>query len=187
MKKLFFCIVIFSANNCIAQSQAYFKNDTLYTASGYKITAGQELKAGIGSMPDADFKFIRRSATSLFNYSSQRGYNGLVNQANAFPRNSSGHEFKVIRIDKRGNKKNGYVYYPILGGGIRYEVDIDNAIRVGEIEVPELFRPKEKLLQVELKQPISVADELTKLNQLKKDSVITEEEFQVQKKKLLGE
>lgn len=187
MRTLLIIITICFGNICFAQSETYLKNDTLYTTSGFKITIGQYLKAGVGSMPDADFKFIRRSSTSLFNYTSQTGYYGLANQANSFPRNASGHEFKVVRIDKRGSKKNGYVYYPILGGGVRYEVDIDNAIRVGEIVVPEEFMPKEKNLQVEVKQNISIADELKKLNELRKDSVITEEEFQAQKKKLLGE
>ena len=66
-----------------------------------------------------------------------------------------------------------------------FRSDIDNGIAVGEIEVPEEFRPKPKAVTVEAKQNISVADELTKLKKLRDDSVLTEDEYQAQKKKLL--
>jgi outer membrane lipoprotein-sorting protein len=42
--------------------------DTLFTTSSYKIVEGQEIKIGTGSMPDGDFKFIRRNAMSIFSY-----------------------------------------------------------------------------------------------------------------------
>ena len=160
--------------------------DTLYTASGFKVYVGQQLKIGVGSTPDGDFKYIRRSATSLFNYYSTTGYNALANSANALPRSLSGHQYEVLRIDKRGNKKNGFVYYPILKQ-IRYEIDMDNAISFGEIVVPDEFKPKPKSTVIEVKQSLSVADEIAKLKKLRDDSVITNEEFESQKKKLLGE
>lgn len=162
--------------------------DTLISTSGYKVAMKQELKIGTGSMPDGDFKFIRRSATSLFNYSSTTGYQGLANQANALPRNQAGLTYKVKRIDKRGKKKTGFVYYAIIGMGLtNYEIDIDNAILSGELVVPDEFKPKPKnaVTVVEVKQQISVADELTKLKKLLDDGVLTKEEYDAQKKKLL--
>jgi hypothetical protein len=160
--------------------------DTLYTISGFKVTAGDKLKIGTGAMPDGDFKFIRKNAGSLFAYNSSNGYQGLANQANSFSRREAGHEYKVIRIDKRGTRKTGYVWYPIIGDGIfRYEVDIDNAIAAGEINVPSEFKPKPIGTVVEIKQSISVADELTKLKKLYDEGVLTKEEYDAQKKKLL--
>ena len=99
---------------------------------------------------------------------------------------SENHEYKVVRIEKRGNKKNGYSYYPIINvGAIRYEVDIENAISVGEIVVPDEFKPKKEGPVVVVKQEVSVADEIAKLKKLLDDGVLTQAEFDAQKKKLL--
>jgi hypothetical protein len=174
---------------CASQSdssESKLVGDTLITQCGYKVIDDQKIKIGKGSMPDGDFRFIRRNSGSLFNYYSTKGYQGLANQANALPRGDAGFEYKVVRIEKRGTKKHGFVYYPIINVGmIRFEVDIDNAIEAGEIYVPEEFRPKPKPLVVEVKQSISVADEIAKLKKLYDDGVLTKEEFEAQKKKLL--
>lgn len=162
--------------------------DTLFTTSGYKIVEKQDIKIGTGSMPDGDFKFIRRNSASLFNYYSTTGYQGLANQANAFPRNQAGLKYKIKSIEQRGNKKHGYVYYAKIGSGlINYEIDVENAIASGELQVPDEFRPKPKQsgTVVEVRQQFSVADELAKLKKLYEDSVLTKEEYETQKKKLL--
>jgi|SRR5688572_1125626 len=163
------------------------EGDTLYTTSGFKVTEGQELKIGTGSMPDGDFKFIRRNAASLWNYYSTTGYQGMANQANAFPRNQAGLKYKVKRIEQRGKKKTGFVYYVVIATGmVKYEMDIDNAIKSGELIVPDEYMPKPKNQQVVVvSQPVSVADELTKLKKLLDDGVLTQEEYDAQKKKLL--
>jgi len=160
--------------------------DTLFTTSGYKIAEGQEIKIGTGSMPDGDFKFIRRNAASLFAYSSSTGYQNQANAANAFPRSQAGLKYKIKSIEKRGNKKHGYVYYAKIATGlINYEIDVENAIVSGELNVPDEYRPKPKTTVVEVKQQISVADELTKLKKLYDDGVLTKDEYEAQKKKLL--
>lgn len=169
-----------------AQSTAGISGDTLTTSTGFTITKGQKLKIGVGSTPDGDFKFIRRNSASLFAYSSTTGYLGLANQANAFPRSNSGLSYAVLRHEKRGTKKNGYVFYTIISQGMqRYEIDVDNAIASGELVVPDEFKPKPKAFLVEMKPASSVADELTKLKKLLNDGIITQEEFVAQKKKLL--
>jgi hypothetical protein len=162
--------------------------DTLFTTSGYKIVEKQDIKIGTGSMPDGDFKFIRTNSASLFAYHSNTGYNGLANQANSFPRSQSGLTYKIKRLEKRGNKKHGYVYYAVIGSGlVNYEMDVENAIASGELSVPDEFKPKPKTATtiVEVKQQISVADELAKLKKLYDDGVLTKEEYEAQKKKLL--
>jgi hypothetical protein len=162
--------------------------DTLFTTSGYKIVEKQDIKIGTGSMPNGDFKFIRTNSASLFAYHSNTGYNGLANQANSFPRSQSGLTYKIKRLEKRGNKKHGYVYYAVIGSGlVNYEMDVENAIASGELSVPDEFKPKPKTATtiVEVKQQISVADELAKLKKLYDDGVLTKEEYEAQKKKLL--
>lgn len=160
------------------------ENDTLYTKSGFKITENQQLKIGTGTMPDGDFKYIRIAATSLFQYTGND--RSAVNSANSLYASSRGLQYKVVRIDKYGNKKRGFVYYPIINvGATRYQVDIDNAIAAGEIDVPDEFKPKPKALVVEVKQQFSLADELTKLKKLYDDGVLTKDEYEAAKKKLL--
>jgi len=163
-------------------------DDTLFTTCGYKIVEKQDIKIGIGSMPDGDFKFIRTNSASLFAYHSTTGYNGLANQANSFARNQSGLKYSIKSVEKRGSKKHGYVYYAKIGSGlINYEIDVENAIASGELAVPDEFKqkPKTTATVVEVKQQISVADELAKLKKLYDDGVLTKEEYETQKKKLL--
>lgn len=114
MKKVVFALLL-SAPALASYSQSNsskmeLKKDTLFTKSGFKVAVGDKIKIGTGSMPDGDFKFKRTNSGSLFAYYSNTGYQGLANQANALSRSSSGLQYKVIRIDKRGDKKHGYVY-----------------------------------------------------------------------------
>jgi len=164
-----------------------FENDTLYTSNGFKVYAGLKLKIGIGSTNDGDFKYIRINQNSMFAYSSQTGYNGLANQANNFPRNQSGYTYEVKKIMERGNKKRGYVYYAkIVLGLTGYEIDVENAIKSGELEVSDEFKPKKVSSNIEIKQAPSPAEELKKFKELLDSGIITQEEFNKQKEKILS-
>lgn len=163
--------------------------DTLFTTCGYKIIEGQDVKIGVGATPDGDFKFIRRNSASMFSYYSTTGYKGLANAANAFSRSQSGLKYKIKSVEKRGSKKHGYVYYAKIGSGmVNYEIDVENAIASGELWVPDEFKikPVNKIV-VETKQQISVADELAKLKKLYDDGILSKEEYDVQKQKLLDQ
>ena len=93
--------------------------------------------------------------------------------------------FKIVRIDKRGTPKHGYVFYPIINvGATRYEIDIENAINVGEVNLPGMARNQKNINTAD--SGLSIADELIKFKKLKDDGVITEDEFQKQKEKLLN-
>jgi hypothetical protein len=183
MKKLLlFVIVLFAKETCYSQELPVIKGDTLYTTSGYKITKDQDLKIGVGAMPDGDFKFIRTNQGSLFNYTSTTGYQGLANQANALPRNRSGSLLKVSKLQKRGSEKRGFTYYVLSTGMLKYEVDIENAIQAGEIVVPEEFKQKKAGTTPQL----SVADEIKKYKSLLDAGAITQAEYDAKKKQLLG-
>jgi len=186
MKSLLFALFIPLYSFCQSDELPKFENDTLYTTSGFKMWEGLEIKIGVGAMPDGDFKYIRTSSTSLFNYSSSNGYNSLANSANSLPRKNSGLKFKVKDIVDRGSKKRGHLYYVKIGTGlVNYEIDVENAIASGELSVPAEFKPKQQGQQVILNQNFSLADELAKLKKLYSDSVLTKEEYEIQKKKLL--
>ncbi len=162
--------------------------DTLFTMSGYKIVVGQEINLGTGSTPDGDFKFIRRNSSGFGTMMVMTDNNSYNKSQLSLPRNLAGHKGKVAKIVTRGNKKIGIKYEPLVTFGAgRYEIDVDNAIAAGEIIVPDEFKPKPKTATtvVEVKQQVSVADELTKLKKLLDDGVLTKEEYEAQKKKLL--
>lgn len=187
MKKIISILIFLFTLVCHAQHEPKFENDTLTTSTGFKVYEGLSIKIGTGSMNDGDFKFIRTNASSLFNYYSTTGYQGLANQANSFRRSNSGLTFKVKKIMTRGNKKNGYVYYAKIGQSlINYEMDVENAIKSGEIVVPEEFLPKTKnQIQEIIKE--SKYDKLKKIKELKDSGVLSEEEFQKEKERIMSE
>jgi hypothetical protein len=163
-------------------------NHSYFTSILLPIKKGDYLKVGVGSMPDGDFKYIRTNSGSLLNVRTDNmgsfTNNSYQNQANAFSRSNSGLKFKVLRVENRGTKKNGYVYYAIITDGfVRYEVDVENAIITKELVLPNEYQVLAKIDNNQT--PVSVADEITKLKKLMDDNVITKEEFENQKKKLL--
>ncbi len=173
MKTTILTILLLITGKCFCQNTAVPKieNDTLYTASGYKITAGQEIKLGIGTKDNGDFKYISASNSFLPNAREQ-----------SLKRTKNGHTVIVKKLKPEGNSKNGYVYYIVVGVGepVNYQCDVESAITAGEIIVPDQYKTKTTSAQ-----PLSVADELAKLKKLYDDSVITKEEYEAQKKKLL--
>lgn len=187
MKNLLFFTLLLLSLLSFAQQEAKLENDTLTTSTGFKVYEGLELKIGTGSMNDADFKFIRTNASSLFRYSSTTGYQGLANQGNSFRRENSGLVYKVKSIMARGSKKNGYVYYVKIGRGlINYEVDLENAIRSGEIIVPDEFMPKSKN-QTQVIVTESKYDKLKKIKELKDSGILSDDEFLKEKEKIMAE
>lgn len=156
------------------------KNDpNRYTASnGITYTIGDTVKLGMGSSPNGNFRYLNIGgwgAVLLYNsndgveqFDIGRGYSGLnVN-------------IKAIRYYKfKGATK---VYFSVGGGNItNYILDIESAIATCEV-VP----CKGNNSGTTIIQPLSTADEIKKLHELKKDGIITEEEFEQQKQKLLS-
>jgi hypothetical protein len=60
-----------------------------------------------------------------------------------------------------------------------FSMNFDKAIESGELSVPDQYKNQNGKL--------SVADEIAKLNKLYQDSIITKEEFEAGKKKLLSQ
>jgi hypothetical protein len=160
--------------------------DTIFTHCGLKFTATDTIKAGVGSMPDGSFKYISVASSSPFRLVGGNNPNAL-NNANAMQSGLSGFKFNIHKMIRFGNNRIGFKDYIILKNGelIRYECDINSAIASGEIEVPEQYRPKQKPMEVVIKNGFSIADELLKLKKLLDDGILTKEEFEAQKKKLL--
>ena len=159
--------------------------DTIFTQCGLKFTITDTIKAGVGTMPDGSFKYITISSGSLFRYVG--GNPNSANSANAMPPIWAGFKFNIHKMVRVGSNRIGFKDFIVLKNGefVRYECDINNAIACGEIEVPEQYKPKQKPMEVVVKNGFSIADELLKLKKLLDDGILTKEEFEAQKKKLL--
>ena len=182
---LFFFLLIAISFSCYSQSK--FTNDTIYLETGYKIYKGIELNIGVGATPDGDFKFIRRNSTGFGTLMEVTNNNSYNKSQLSLPRTFAGHKASVIKIVERGTKKMGFTYEPLVSfGSGRYEIDIDNAIATGELKVPDEFKVKTVKETIVIQQPTSVADELTKLKKLFDDGVLSKEEYDAQKTKVLS-
>jgi hypothetical protein len=164
----------------------FINNDTLITQSGYRIKVGDIIRIGNGSTNDGDFKFIRINEYSMFRYFSRTEYNGLANAANAFPRSETGFNYIINEISVRGDDKYGYVGYAKIKRRntlINYEIDVESAFAANEIIVKDNRKPKN--VPASEIQKLSIADEILKIKKLYDEGVLTKEEFEVLKKKII--
>src|SRR5437763_1469329 len=77
-------------------------NDTLYTSGGYKIAVDQEIKLGIGTRDNGDFKYITTSKDSWLT---------AARPIQASMRKSSDHRIAIVKkLKTEGNAKKGYTY-----------------------------------------------------------------------------
>lgn len=67
---------------------------------------------------------------------------------------------------------------------MNYEIDLENAIKSGELIVPDEFLPKEKSQNINSETKY---DKLKKIKDLKDSGVLSEEEFQKEKDKIMSE
>jgi hypothetical protein len=152
--------------------------DTLFTTSGFRMIAGTDVKLGTGTLPNGDFKYVAISSASWANISDpSMSKSGIGRRYN-------GHMVHVKKFRKEGNKKRGYVYYAVVGGGniVNYDIDVESAIATGELVVPDEFKPKAAAGN----STPSTADELKKLKDLLDGGAITKDEYDSAKKKILA-
>ncbi|WPV66325.1 SHOCT domain-containing protein [Chitinophaga sp. LS1] len=130
---------------------------------------GGKLKLGTGSAPSGDFQFIYHTLGKLPLHGQDS--NKIV---------------KISTIKAQGTPKKGLRWFMVINGeGLEdYIVEVANALGSGEIASndPSII----KKLQTANK-PFSIADEIKKFKDLLDQGVITQEEFDQQKKKLLNQ
>jgi hypothetical protein len=171
IKKILSFLVLFVAGNAVSQTKLV--NDTLFLSSGVTIIKGEQLHFGVGSnMATKGFNFIYTNPASFTAPGMQLGGSW------------AGRQMLVSDFKYYHRKKTGHKYIVVLRGEgiVRYWCDIEPAIEAKEVIVKEISKNNQAKNSI---SNMSVADEIRKLNQLKNDSIITEEEFQAQKKKLL--
>ncbi len=172
-------ILFISLSLSVFAQQLSQSGDTLIASNGMKFYHGLMIKLGTGTLPNGDFKYINTSPTSWIAYA------GSVTPT-SLGKSFSGISFTVKEIKKYGSQKRGYSYHLVLGGGniVNYHCDIENAITSGEVIVPDEFK-KKQTATIQINQTLSVSDELVKLKKLYSDSILTKEEYEAQKKRLL--
>jgi hypothetical protein len=150
-----------------------------YTAQdGTVFNAGDTAILGMGTGDQGMFKYVWQPGNSWLG--TRGGYFTSI------------YNFKHIPIKELrsiGDKKSGYKTIAVVNvGGLNSLIDIESAIAVGELVTPN----SKKKLDAK-NQPIiiqqsntSTADELKKLKDLLDQGIITKEEFDAQKAKLLA-
>ena len=182
MKKMLLFSILCIPVLASAQSEyPQFKKDTLYINEYDWYVKGAKLKTGRGTLPDGKFKYITTSPTSfvaLMSATQENPTKGII----PLGANYTGLLLEAKQYKRLGNKKRGFKYYLIVGGGniVNYYVDIESALATGEIISNKPSGNKED------KASVSTADELKKFKALLDDGAITQEEYDAQKKKLLG-
>lgn len=166
--------------------------ETLYVGQNIKFTIGDKVKIGTGTSEDGDFKFIKinqQGFTAIMTMTNDRGYNKNMY---ALPSEYTGRYGVIKKIRQVGNRDGGYNYQLLLdifNSGHRHQCEVLNAITSGEIECDgcEKLRKNNNATNntTIVNNQISVADELAKLKKLRDDNVLTEDEYNSQKKKLL--
>ena len=148
-----------------------FENDTLYTTSGYMMYKGQILKFAEGSGKNGKFRYAQVTGN---------GNNNLKNVSVVIKKLS---DFSISGLG------NGYIdiiagitYKDGSKGDMKIHMAFDKAIEnfpglPSELVVPDEFKKRQG----------SVADEISKLYKLYQEGVLTQQEFETQKKKLLDQ
>lgn len=159
--------------------------DSIVSEIGFVVRIGDKLFIGRGSQPDGDFKNIVRNQSGAGTFITASTNAKKNNEQFSLNKNWKGATATVVKFVKRNN-----YLIPLVslkgGGGVKWEIDIDPAIESGELDVPDMYKTKteaEKTIVIQQQQ--SIADEILKLKKLYDDGVLSKEEFEAGKKKLL--
>lgn len=156
---------------------AYTIGDTLFMNDGNRFVVGENLKLGYGSNPRKDFQFINISPAS---WATIMAGPKIVSLGSGW----ANLEMTIKDFKLWGTKKQGKKWYIILGGGniANYACEIREALDFGEVRTALNDSKKQNNTN---NSDLSIADELKKLKELLDSGIITQEEFDAQKAKLL--
>ena len=174
--KLFFLLLLIPISSIGQTDLPKFENDTLYTTSGFKMYKGQTLHLGNGTDKNGCFRFIKFNLRlGQFNTSVLQNTSLVIKKLKGYTITGLGNRY--IGIIGTVSYKDG------SKGGIDITMNFDKAIQnfpalPSELIIPDEFKSKPK-------DKDSISEEIQKLYKLYQDSILTKEEFESQKKKLL--
>ena len=155
-----------------------------YTTSlGWELKEGDTLKLGIGSRDRQFFSYI---------YSSPASFSQIMNDNEEIKYLDNDYNNQIAIIKKfgaKGKRKIGYKAYAVVGIGEfeNYWVEIEDAIEYGEL-IPSNseYAPEKEVMEVKvIGQQTDKYDKLAKLKKLLDEGILTQEEYDTEKKKLL--
>jgi hypothetical protein len=177
MKKFVFVLMLFPLISIAQKLGCRFENDTLYTTSGYKIYKGQIIQLASGTAENSKFRFIKYNGGPNLEAERYQNTSILVKKLS---------DYKISGLGNRYIGITGTVTYRD-GSKSKIEIDMnfDRAITnfaglPAEIIVPEEFRNK-------VPEGGGIVDEIERLYRLYKDGALSKEEYEVLKKKVIGE
>jgi hypothetical protein len=153
-----------------------FAQNEYKASNGKTYHVGDTIKVALGSMPDGSFKYVLASQPAFF--PPRRNGNDLNARKDFANTNTIIKKIKTgSRLTDNGNK----IILVVKGNGlVNFDVWIEEAIAACEV-TPCASAPGTTSVPV-----VSVADELLKLKKLLDAGALTQDEFNAQKKKLLG-
>jgi hypothetical protein len=167
-----FVIFFLLPSLCFAQKPVpRFEHDTVYTTCGFKIYKGQTLQLGHGN-ENGKLRFVRDN-WKLYGFPFGDGKITIL-YFEKYIISRMGNPYIDVAVDlvtKKGKK--------VMGG---MKIYFDKAIEPSASLGPEIIVPDEFRVKISVG---SIADEIAKLNKLYQDSIITKEEFEMAKRKLL--
>ena len=157
---------------CEAQFVRGTKTDSVIVMDNIKIKVGDMIQIGQGSSPVKNFLYI-------YDFGWHAAPNGIA---------SKYYIIKKLKyeLDKKTDTKQYFAFIELAGlmGG-SYAINLENAIRYKEIISlnKKSFDNENKSNQTSNK--VSITDELKKLKELLDQGILTQDEFNSQKKKIL--
>jgi hypothetical protein len=179
MKSALLLIFILPAAKLFAQIPGYKVDGPVQINDSLWVREGDTLKLGTGSSGSrGDFRYIYIPANAL-----------LGSMEESLNRTYAGKYAVIKHFKKWEHKKSGTKIYTVINlGGLNEVVELGSAIETGEIVAINGKRvgpTAERVAVVNQASSTSAADEIRKLKALMDEGIITKEEFEAQKKKLL--
>ena len=172
MKKIIFLIIAILTLNLTYGQKKREKLSEFTASNGITYKIGDEIKLGQGS--DTNGKFV---------YVNIGGWAVSTNpEANRLGAANAGLIVTVKKINKYNYKRYKGVYMTVGGGNItNYTLDIENAIKTCEVE-----NCTKEVQKVEIVgNTTDKYDQLKKIKKLLDEGILTQEEYDAEKKKIL--
>lgn len=170
MKKITLLIITVLMMNIVHAQDKVEKLEEYTASNGITYKVGDEIKLGRGSDTNGKFVYVNIGGWGM----------STDAETNRLGAANSGLIVTVKKIKSYNYKRYKGVYFTVGGGNLtNYNLDIENAIATCEIE------DCKKEGESAANSTTDKYDQLKKLKQLFDDGILTEEEYNVEKKKLL--
>jgi hypothetical protein len=177
-------MVLLIVTNASAQNNISIKGDTLILNNHAKFWINEEVVFGQGTMPNKSYSYIYEAPNSL-----QKIINN--HKRKLLSRGHQGYKSKVVKFEKEiGRNKKEYNYSIIVletPEGKRYWCDVANAFNNQEIQfrTDESNVAQQKDTDANNNNSADVNAELSRLKKLLDDGSISQDQYDLLKKKLL--